>query len=81
MSSAGVLVTGHNSGHFLLLPRGDAVQEGGLALLSSLLHNKDLVKDNLEEVELLVVEQLFPSLTQELEKLKDMMGKVKPKYL
>ena len=78
MSSAGVLVTGHNSGHFLLLPRGDAVQEGGLALLSLLLHNKVLVKDNLEEVKL-VVEQMNPSLTYELEKLKGMMGKVKSK--
>jgi hypothetical protein len=51
-----------------------------LALLSSLLHNKVLVQDNLEEVKL-VVEQLIPALTHELEKLKGMMGKVKSKYL
>ena len=34
---AGVLVTGHNSGHFLLLPRGEAVQEGGLPGLTLLI--------------------------------------------
>jgi len=51
-----------------------------LTLLSTLLQNKGLVNKNIEEVKK-VVEKLIPSLTQELGKLQDIMGKVKPKYL
>jgi len=51
-----------------------------LALLASLLQNKSLVSNNEEEVKK-VVEKLSEPLTQELSKVKDMIGKAKPKFL
>eukprot|EP00092_Neocalanus_flemingeri_P022359 GFUD01024250.1.p1 GENE.GFUD01024250.1~~GFUD01024250.1.p1 ORF type:complete len:705 (+),score=293.67 GFUD01024250.1:248-2362(+) len=51
-----------------------------LTFLSGLLHNKAMVRDNMEQMEK-VVGQLVPALIQELEKLKDIIEKVKPKYL
>lgn len=51
-----------------------------LSFLLKLLQKKNLIQDNLEQVKK-VVELLMPALTQELDKLKDMLGKVKPKYL
>jgi len=51
-----------------------------ITLLSSLLQNKGMVINNTEEVQT-VVKELLPALTEELVKMKDTMGKVKPKYV
>merc|ERR1719431_1720187 len=51
-----------------------------ITLLSNLLQNKFIVNSSTDEVQK-IVKELAPALINELAKLKDMMGKVKPKYV
>ena len=51
-----------------------------LTFLSSLLQNKFIVGNSTDEVQK-IVKELAPALSQELLKLKDVMGKAKPKYV
>jgi len=51
-----------------------------ITLLSNLLQNRFIVNNSTDEVQK-IVKELAPALTNELSKLKDVMGKVKPKYV